>query len=218
MNHERLGKETDGPIAKYLNRKISTRITKFILSKGVFITPNQASGMSFGIGLTSSFLYFLVPAWMAGFFVQAASIVDGVDGELSRVLGKSSEKGGFLDAVSDRVVDILIVLSVSELLLNELGFSHFLFITAILALSGSLMVSYIHARGEASIHVHPAKIGRVPNFASRDVRLFLIFLGSIGSLLDMRSLMIAMIIIAVMSHLYVISKSVELYLAKELSG
>ena len=49
------------------------------------------------------------------------------------------------------------------------------------------MVSYIHARGEASLQQHPSKIGKIPNFASRDVRLFIIFVGSIiGRLIQAR--------------------------------
>ncbi|RLE86308.1 MAG: hypothetical protein DRN04_19740, partial [Thermoprotei archaeon] len=56
---------------------------------------------------------------------------------------------------------------------------------------------------------HPLFIGKIPSIASRDVRLFILFLGCItGFIFE------SLIIIAVLSFFYVISKFIEISLGK----
>ncbi len=197
------GKPTDGPIAKYINRKISTRITRLIIRKNLPLTPNQVSLISFAIGLAGAILYLASAPIAAGVAVQASSIIDGVDGELARARGQTSRTGGFLDAILDRLVDISVITALT-LYTYSLKPGLETLLVGMLALSGDIMVSYLHARGEASLGTHPARIGRVANFASRDVRLFIIFLGSlIGHYL------VWLAAIAAISYAYIALKSLE---------
>lgn len=202
---EKLVKSTDGFISRYINRKISIRITRAIVKYKVPLTPNQVSIISFVLGLISALLYVLGMPIPAAIMVQVSSIIDGVDGELARLLGLTSRVGAFLDAILDRFVDIAIIASLTYYV-STLGIieAKLLVVISMLALSGDLLVSYIHARGEASLGVHPSRIGIIPNFSSRDVRLFIIFVGTlIGMYIE------TLIVVAILSYAYVISKFID---------
>ena len=202
---ERLVKSTDGFISRYINRKISIRITRTIVKYKIPLSPNQVSIISFVLGLISALLYVLGMPIPAAIMVQASSIIDGVDGELARLLGLTSRVGAFLDAILDRFVDIAIIASLTYYV-STLGIieAKLLVVVSMLALSGDLLVSYIHARGEASLGVHPSRIGIIPNFSSRDVRLFIIFVGTlIGMYIE------TLIVVATLSYAYVISKFID---------
>ena len=204
---EARGKSTDGPISRLINRRISTKITELIVKYNVPVTPNQVSVISFLVGAASAPLYLLGLPAPAGVLVQLSSILDGTDGELARCLGIASKRGAFFDSILDRVCDIIVLISASlysyvyQAANSISDLSIFL-----LAASGSLLVSYTHYRAEHDIGYHPALIGLMPSIASRDVRLFVIF---IGSLLAMVRESLA--VIAVLSFLYIIAKVIELW-------
>ncbi len=195
-----LGKPTDGPVARYINRKVSSRITYLIVRGNIGITPNQVSLISFLLALLSSYLYLARLPAVAGVLVQLSSIVDGVDGELARVRGLQSRRGAFLDAVLDRYADVAIVISVALYSTQLLGF--WVVPVALLALAGDLLVSYVHLRGEHDLGVHPALVGRIPAVASRDVRLFIVFLASLAEITLPGSLGYSLVALAVLTHSY----------------
>lgn len=209
-------KPTDGIVSKYINRRISVRITLFLVRKNIRISPNQMSVISFVVGIASALGYLLSNPLIAGIGVQVSSIIDGVDGELARLLGKTSKFGGFFDALLDRFVDIAIILSVCIYLITLNPNPKLLLAVGMLALSGDLMVSYMHARGEASLGEHPLKIGTPLSFSSRDVRLFIIFLGSIVENFIKSSLLFTLIIIAILSYGYVVFKMLDIFRFKNL--
>jgi len=210
-----LGKATDGLVAKYINRRLSNPITLVIAKHGVPLTPNQVSLLSFLIGLISTASYILKQPVLAGVLVELSSIIDGVDGELARLLKMESRKGAFLDAILDRFVDISVIIGLTFYINYYLEPSTYIILVSMIALSGCLMVSYVHARGEASLDIHPSKLGKVINFSSRDVRLFIVFLGSVlGLYLE------TLLFLGFLSYLYVVIKFIDIlttYPAKETS-
>ncbi len=199
------GKPTDGPVSRYINRRFSNPITRFIVRHNIGVTPNQMSILSAFIGMLSLPLYILNNPILAGILVQASSVLDGVDGELARVRNIVSRRGGFLDACLDRYTDFIILAGASLYTLQRYG-GILTYISILLALAGSILVSYIHARGEKDLGIHPATIGVFPNIASRDVRLFIIFLGSI-----IDQLLYTLLILGVITNLYFIVKILETY-------
>ncbi len=198
------GKATDGPVSRYINRKFSTRITGFIVKHDIPVTPNQVSLISFLLGLASLPAYMTGLEWLGGILVQAASIIDGVDGELARARNMASPVGGFVDAILDRIANASIILGITLYSFNS--WKMLALIAGMLALFGDVMVSYLHARAEASLKVHPSKIGKIPMFASRDVRLFLIFVFSLVG-----ASFYSLWLVATMSLLYVFLKTGEIY-------
>ena len=210
MDFRELIKETDGFISRFLNRRISFRITRFIIDHNIELSPNQVSIISCILGVFSAFFFIFNLPVLGGIGVQISSIIDGVDGELARLKGLSSKFGGFFDAILDRIVDIITLICVFIYISSIYGENVLINIFCFLALSGDLMVSYIHARGEASLHTHPALLG-IKCFISRDVRLFLIFLFSLFELIFQGIVLFAVIIIAFLSYLYIFIKVFDAY-------
>lgn len=97
-----LRKPEDGWTSRYLNRYISLFFSRLLIHTP--FSPNQISVAILGIGLagawsaaqgTPSSL-----AWGAA-FLQAQSVLDGCDGELSRVSHRGSRRGEWLDTIGD---------------------------------------------------------------------------------------------------------------------
>jgi phosphatidylglycerophosphate synthase len=98
---------TDGVIARHLNRPISLRITERLLSRPV--KPWQVSVASFATTLAAGLSFAIGHATTGGLLAQAASVLDGVDGELARVRYQDSAFGGLYDALLDRVGEAAVI-------------------------------------------------------------------------------------------------------------
>ena len=77
-------------------------------------------------------------------------------------------------------------------------------VVSVLAVAGDLMVSYLHSVGKV-FGTHPVLVGRIGSIASRDVRLFILFLFSIFD-----EVFLALVVLALLSNFYVVGKFVEL--------
>ena len=104
-----LVKDTDGFMARNVERPISLRIARRLASTG--ITPNQVTLLSVGIGLCGA-LFFLSAHWLwqtiGALLFLAHSILDGCDGELARLRFQESRFGGIIDYWGDNVVHIVV--------------------------------------------------------------------------------------------------------------
>ena len=205
MAEEIRGKPTDGFISRYINRRISRRITKFILRYGFKISPTEVTIIS------TLFGYLVLPLYLYGFSVlggvvaQATSILDGVDGELARAKNMVSRRGAFIDSILDRTVDTAILIGASYYAYIYQGMSSISsFIIYLLGLSGWIMVSYLHSRLEFNIGLNASSIGMFPRIASRDIRIFIIFLGSIFGYVFQ-----AILLSALLSYIYLLAKFFE---------
>jgi CDP-L-myo-inositol myo-inositolphosphotransferase len=101
-----LRKPQDGWTARWLNRYVSLAISRFLVRTR--LTPNQVSVGILAIGLYGAFLasrgtYSSMLAGAALF--QAQSILDGCDGEMSRVSYRGSHLGEWLDTIGDDVTN-----------------------------------------------------------------------------------------------------------------
>ncbi len=104
-----LVKDTDGFMARNVERPISLRIARRLASTG--ITPNQITLLSVGIGLCGA-LFFLSAHWLwqtvGALLFLAHSILDGCDGELARLRFQESRFGGIIDYWGDNIVHIIV--------------------------------------------------------------------------------------------------------------
>ena len=104
-----LVKDTDGFMARNVERPISLRIARRLASTG--ITPNQVTLLSVGVGLCGA-LFFLSAHWLwqtvGALLFLAHSILDGCDGELARLRFQESRFGGIIDYWGDNVVHIAV--------------------------------------------------------------------------------------------------------------
>lgn len=164
----------DGVVSRNLNRRISRPITRVLAPTG--ITPNQVTFLSFLIALLASAAFVLGHNILGGVLAQFSSIVDGVDGEIARLKRQASPFGALYDAVLDRYADAAVIMG---MILWSLRFERWpgTWPIGLLALLGSLMISYSSARSEASTGVRFDR--GVASFSTRDVRLFIVMLGSL---------------------------------------
>lgn len=100
-------KPTDGIISRGINRKISLRVTRALLDTS--LTPNQMTWIAAVFGaLAIGVVAIGGAAWLipGAVLVQVQSILDGCDGEISRLKYIRSRLGEWLDQVLDDVVNL----------------------------------------------------------------------------------------------------------------
>jgi phosphatidylglycerophosphate synthase len=98
-------KDTDGFMARHVDRRISLAVSRRLASTP--ITPNQMTLISVAIGLIGApFFLSSQPFWqtIGALLFLAHSVLDGCDGELARLKFKESRWGGILDFWGDNVV------------------------------------------------------------------------------------------------------------------
>jgi len=144
--------------AAYRNRLIESRLT-----------PNAISLTGAALNLLAAVLI-TQDLWLpAGLSFVVGSVMDTLDGRYSRMSGKGTPFGAFLDSTLDRLEEGVVLAAVA---------SHFAqegrvlaVVAAVLAVLASLMVSYTRARAEA-LGVE-CKVG----VATRPVRVLIIAVG-----------------------------------------
>jgi 1L-myo-inositol 1-phosphate cytidylyltransferase / CDP-L-myo-inositol myo-inositolphosphotransferase len=100
-----LVKDTDGFMARHVERPISLAISRLLAATTV--TPNQITLTSVAIGLAGApFFLSALARWqtIGALLLLAHSILDGCDGELARLKFQESRWGGILDFWGDNVV------------------------------------------------------------------------------------------------------------------
>ena len=97
-------KASDGPIARLINRRISTALSRLLVKTPV--TPTQLSVATLVIGLISAGLAAIggyVPLLLSGILFQVASILDGTDGEVAKLTFSTSRRGEWIDTICDQI-------------------------------------------------------------------------------------------------------------------
>lgn len=102
-----LGKESDGPVSRFLNRPISTRVSMAIAP--LRLHPDVLSLVALVLGLVAAGLLATGRGVAGGIAVHVASVLDGVDGEAARLQVRAGPKGALLDGVLDRLADAAIL-------------------------------------------------------------------------------------------------------------
>jgi phosphatidylglycerophosphate synthase len=104
-----LVKQTDGFMARHVDRHISLQISRRLAPTGV--KPIQITTISIAIGLSGA-PFFLSALWywqtVGALLFLLHSIVDGCDGELARLRFQESRLGGIVDFWGDNVVHVAI--------------------------------------------------------------------------------------------------------------
>jgi CDP-L-myo-inositol myo-inositolphosphotransferase len=168
-------KTNDGPVARWLNRPVSIRLSKILVNFN--ITPNQISFFSFMLSMIAAGLFALgnyVYLALGGIIAQFASIIDGSDGEVARLKYLSSDYGGWFDAVLDRYADAFLLFGLTWYVYSQ-NLSLLALSVGFLAIIGSFMLSYTADKYDRLMKNRIQKGIRL----GRDVRVFLIFLGAV---------------------------------------
>ncbi len=111
------------------------------------LLPNVATLLGlFGTTIGALFLA-LGHITLGGLIILVAAPMDALDGTMARLRGESNEFGAFVDSVTDRYAELVIFGALLIFYLqqqNGLGA-----MLSYLAAAGSLLVSYIRARGQS---------------------------------------------------------------------
>ena len=202
-------KEGDGFVSRYLNRRLSFPITRALLRVAPNISPNTVSFISFVIGIFGALLFSLEFGVLGGIAVQLSSVLDGCDGEIARIQGKSSRFGAFFDSILDRFADSLIIIGLVVYCLKSLK-GHRIFdlvrlteslilLVGVLALLGTFQVSYSAAKGQVDFSRDFPR-----TLQGRDSRLFIIFLIGLVSPLNPGFVFLALLVLAVLTNVSVV--------------
>ena len=133
------------------------------------LTPNAISLTGFGLNVAAAALIVGRLFFLAGIAFIVGSIMDTLDGRYSRMSGKGTPFGAFLDSTLDRLEEGIVLIAVGAYfasLHNQAAVA-----ATVAAVLFSLMVSYTRARAEA-LGV-PCKVG----LATRPVRVVILSIG-----------------------------------------
>jgi phosphatidylglycerophosphate synthase len=166
-------KETDGPVSKYINRRLSVPISKKLINYN--ITPNQ---ISIGVFLTAVLGSFIIAqnnyfALLFGaLLAQLSSVLDGCDGEIARLKLLKSKFGGWFDQVLDRYSDIFILSGLTIHCFNIYE-TTWVIIIGLLAVGTKTLLSYTAYKYDKIFKNNSSfRIGR-------DVTTLILFVGAI---------------------------------------
>ncbi|HEV2059589.1 MAG TPA: CDP-alcohol phosphatidyltransferase family protein [Solirubrobacteraceae bacterium] len=160
------------------------------------LTPNQISMAGFTLNVVAAVLVWQHEFFIGGVVFIIGSICDTLDGGYSRMSGKGTPFGAFLDSTLDRIVEGIVLTAVAVTFAQR---SDELAVAAVVvAVMASLVVSYTRARAEA-LGVE-CKVG----IADRLVRVVVIAAGLV--LADLGALEPAVYVLAALTSITVVQR------------
>jgi CDP-diacylglycerol--glycerol-3-phosphate 3-phosphatidyltransferase len=160
------------------------------------LTPNQISMVGFVLNVVAAVLVWQDELFLGGVAFIVGSIMDTLDGGYSRMSGKGTPFGAFLDSTLDRIVEGIVLTAVAATFAQR-GDS--LAVAAVVvAVMSSLVVSYTRARAEA-LGVQ-CKVG----LATRAIRVVILSAGLVFA--DLGALEPAVYVLAGLSSFTVVQR------------
>lgn len=172
-----LTKESDGPVARYVNRPISTRLSMALAHLRPH--PDLVSLIAFLVGLAGAWLLAEGRGIAGGIVVQVSSLLDGVDGEIARLQVRTSAGGALLDGVLDRLADAAIIGALAVWAV-DVGDSPTAVLILTVAATAGAMLSMATKDRIAALGIPPTPerwIGFL--LGGRDARLLIVMVGAL---------------------------------------
>jgi CDP-diacylglycerol---glycerol-3-phosphate 3-phosphatidyltransferase len=160
------------------------------------LTPNQISMAGFTLNVIAAALVWQHEFLVGGVVFIIGSICDTLDGGYSRMSGKGTPFGAFLDSTLDRIVEGIVLTAVATTF-TERG-DKLAVAAVVVAVMSSLVVSYTRARAEA-LGVE-CKVG----IADRLVRVVILSAGLVFA--DLGALEPAVYVLAALSTVTVVQR------------
>lgn len=158
------------------------------------VTPNAVTVAGLLLVGAASLLIWQRSLLLGAIFLAIGAGLDAVDGGLARARGGGTPFGAFLDSTLDRTGEALVYIGIAAYWIGATAQPFVPVMLAVLALSGSFLVSYSRARAEA------AGFAASNGLAPRTERLILIVLGlAIAGLGYTIALPVAMGLIAILA-------------------
>jgi CDP-diacylglycerol--glycerol-3-phosphate 3-phosphatidyltransferase len=185
-------------------RRLFDPVVEILASLGV--TPTMVT--VFGLLLSAVGAIFAARGslFISGIILLVAGLCDTLDGSLARLQGTVSTFGAFIDSTGDRIMELLYFGALIFYFLGQGAFGAVMIFIVLVALSGSLLTSYVRARAEGlGLECRVGWLERPERIAAL----------VIGLLLGRVMLVISILFIAVMS---VFTVSQRIIHVKRISG
>jgi len=196
--------------------KLKEKVQQMLASEAeaahrIGLTPNTISAIGIILALLSALAY---AEWqinrlyllLATALLLLSGFCDVLDGTLARLYQEVTAFGGFLDSLLDRYADAVVYVGIMIGRLCDAPWGS-------LALTGSLLVSYSRARAEAA-GIKMESVG----FAERAERIIILAVASIAAFfwqpettLFWQPINIGIIVLAILSNLTVLQRSIHAY-------
>ncbi len=114
------------------------------------VHPNAVTTLGFLVTLASGWWFHVDHVRTAGFFVLLGGLLDILDGRVARESGLASKFGSFYDSTLDRISEIVVYIGLASLYntIHPNAEDVAMIYMIMLAMGGSIMVSYTRARAE----------------------------------------------------------------------
>ena len=167
------------------------------------LTPNMISAFGIVLAFLAAIAYTRghQNLLLAVILLLLSGYCDILDGAIARLCEKATPFGGFLDSLLDRYADSAVYAGIifGGLCTIQLG---------LIALIGSLLVSYARARAEAA-DIKMETIG----IAERAERIIILAAASIIEIFLVNAIEAAIMILAILTNLTVLQRSIHAYKA-----
>jgi CDP-L-myo-inositol myo-inositolphosphotransferase len=132
-----LTKDADGPVSRYLNRPISTRLSMGLAH--LPIHPDVVSVIACLVALAGAWALWVGRGAEGALLVLLSSILDGVDGEIARLQVRASPGGALLDGVLDRAADAAVIAGLTVWALEDGASASLAVALGVAATTGSML-------------------------------------------------------------------------------
>ena len=174
---------TDAPLARYIDRNLSWRISKRLARTS--ITPNQVTLANTLVGLSSAWM-FASPSYsmrLLGSLLFLFSImVDGVDGELARLTMTETKFGGMLDVTTDNIVHVAIFAGLFLGCYRESGSPWYLYLIPIVLVGFALCGLSVYLAMSIDQKGAEQWLGQIDRISGRDFAYLLVILAAVDRL------------------------------------
>ena len=129
--------------------RIIRPLTDWLVSGKVH--PNALTTLGFAVTMSSAWFFHSHHVRTAGFLILLGGVFDILDGRVARLSGLGSKFGAFYDSTLDRISEIAVFFGLLSLYndyrldTGDVGMIYLI----MLAMAGSLMISYTRARAES---------------------------------------------------------------------
>jgi CDP-diacylglycerol---glycerol-3-phosphate 3-phosphatidyltransferase len=141
------------------------------LAMALHLTPNTVTVIGLALTIVAALLIANGLLLVGAALLAIGSVLDAVDGGLARAQGGGTPFGGFLDSTLDRAGEAIGFIGIGAWLITTQPDPTIPVLVLLVALAGSLLVSYAHARAQGIGLV--ADVGLAP----RTERLVLVVVG-----------------------------------------
>ena len=108
---DQLRQKNDGFVARYINRPLSLKLTKFLVKTPIRGDHITLFNLFLGFLSALCFAFGSYPGmFFGGLLFQALAILDGCDGELAKIKLQQTSRGKFLDTLSDNLTFLMLLI------------------------------------------------------------------------------------------------------------